>query len=411
MPHIWLRRVLCFSWPDKSATLLDTFKTPLKFLLWVLVLVGVRVVRPFVTVRIGKLFNYGRIGHLAANTELYLRRRSRSKEAEKEWHVFVTGQPANRQLLTMIKRRMTVIENSFCLRLCDYVQARHPDAEFWIELPSNGNEYDEFNNIPPQLVFTEDEEARGQELLASMGIPPGTPFVCFHARDKAYLDVMHGTESPEQWAYHDYRDCDILNYLPAVEYLTSLGLFAVRMGYVVRRELPSRNPRIIDYATCHRSDFGDIYLSAKCKFFLASEGGLSSVPWSFNVPVAYANSAPPMGTAAWRRTDVFIPKKLWSRKRERFLTFKEIMTVGADRWFWSQQYAAAGLEVVENTPEEILGLAKELNEALDGTWVPTEEDGELQQRYRALIPPGRRCYGFPSRVGTEFLRKNRELLE
>ncbi len=376
-----------------------------------LVLTLLRSVQPLVKVRIGSLYNYGRIGHLAANTELYLRRRSRSKETEKEWHVFVTGQPANRQLLTMIKRRVTVIENSFCLRLCDYVQARHPDAEFWIELPLNGNEYDEFNNIPPQLAFTEDEESRGQELLARMGILPGTPFVCFHARDKAYLDAVHGTQSRGQWAYHDYRDCDILNYLPAAEYLASLGLFAVRMGYAVERKLPDGNPRIIDYATCHRSDFGDIYLSTKCKFFLGSEGGLGCVPWSFNVPVAYANGAPPIGAAAWRHTDVFIPKKLWSRERKRFLTFREIMAVGADRWFWSQQYTAAGLEVVENTPEEILALAKEMNERLDDSWVSTEEDEELQQRYRALIPPGHRCYGFPSRVGAEFLRKNRELLE
>ena len=79
------------------------------------------------------------------------------------------------------------------------------------------------------------------------------------------------------------------------------------------------------------------------------------------------------------------------------------MAVGADRWFLSQQYAAAGLEVIENTPEEILGLTRELNETLDGTWKPPEEDEELQQRYRALIPPGHRCYGFPSRAGAEFL--------
>jgi len=383
----------------------------MKLFLYLLIQAVVGTFRPLATVRIGRLYNYSRIGHLAANTELYLRRQAQSKEAKLERHVFVTGPPANRQLLRMIKRRMTVIESARLVQVYDALSTYKPNAGLWIDLPNEGNEYYEFNKIPPQLAFTDDEEAQGQRLLAGIGVKPGFPYVCFHARDQAYLNSGSSRQTPTEWIYHDFRDSNIFNYLAAAEYLTSIGLFAVRMGAVVEQGLGNVGQGIIDYATKYRSDFGDIYLSARCKFFLCSDCGISSLPWIFNVPVAWVNVVPPIGNAAWRHTDVFIPKKLWSCESKRLLTFRETIRASADRWHRAEQYARAGLELIENTPEEILSLVKEMNQRLDGQWVTTDADDELQQRYRALIAPGSYCYGFPSRVGAEFLRQNHELLK
>lgn len=80
--------------------------------------------------------------------------------------------------------------------------------------------------------------------------------------------------------------------------------------------------------------------------------------------------------------------------------------------FWNnEQYAEAGLEVVANTPEEILDFAREMNERLNGTFEETEEDEELQSRFLNMFPPHLDSYGTPVRIGTVFLRKNKELLE
>jgi hypothetical protein len=80
-------------------------------------------------------------------------------------------------------------------------------------------------------------------------------------------------------------------------------------------------------------------------------------------------------------------------------------------YFHSEPYTQAGIKLIANTPEEILGLAREMNERLDGAFEYTEEDEELQNRYHSLFQPHHRCYGTPARIGTEFLRQNRELLE
>jgi hypothetical protein len=55
-------------------------------------------------------------------------------------------------------------------------------------------------------------------------------FVCFSSRGSAYLQSVFSHVS---WSYHDYQDCHILNYLPAVEVLTQRGYFTLRMGAAV----------------------------------------------------------------------------------------------------------------------------------------------------------------------------------
>jgi putative glycosyltransferase (TIGR04372 family) len=381
------------------------------FLLGLLTIGMLKAVRPVTKVRIGVLHNYQVIGHLAWNTELYLRRRAREKDIGKEFHVLLTGRPANRQLLTMIRRRVAVVENRFLVEIYKRARARVRGADCWLDLQANFNKYDEFNNIPPQLAFTPAEEAMGRTLLQTIGIEPGQPFVCFHSRDDAYrMATNQPSHTSMKDTFHDFRDCSIHHYLPAAEYLTDQGLYALRMGSIVKERLESVNPAIVDYASKFRSDFGDVFLPARSKFFLGNTAGITAVAYIFGVPVALANCIP-TGHLPNGEHDLFIPKKLWHTGKKRCLTFPEIVNSGADMWMGSHWYAEAGIEVIENTADEVLALAKEMNARLDGTWVPTEEDEHLQQRYRGLFPPGHHCYGFPSRVGAEFLRQNRELLQ
>ena len=200
-----------------------------------------------------------------------------------------------------------------------------------------------------------------------------------------------------------------MNYLPAAEYLANRGIYAIRMGYMVEKELPMVHPKIIDYASQHRTDFGDIYLVAKCKFYLAAPGGLQSLPWVFHVPMAYANTVP-IKHKPLRKGDIFIPSKLWDRKTSRLLTFREQIDSGAEEWFDTSIYAKYGIDVIENTEDEILDLAKEIDGRLNGTWIYSKEDERLQSEFRELWPSNHISFGFPSRIGSSFLSENRELL-
>ena len=67
------------------------------------------------------------------------------------------------------------------------------------------------------------------------------------------------------------------------------------------------------------------------------------------------------------------------------------------------------INLVANTPDEILHVVQEVEMRLSGTWIETEEDREFQERYRAIVrkhahlPPDAEI---KYRFSAHFLREN-----
>lgn len=359
----------------------------------------------FRPVRIGYLISE-RIGHLAMNTDLFLRRRQLGEVHPMARHVFLADAPANRQLLDMFKRHLTILEEGWPAKLLKACLPLLRPTRFFVELPFRSREYREMSSTKATLAFTEEEEARGREGLARMGIGPDDWFVCFHARDSSYLRK----ERPgEDWDYHSYRDCDTRNFLPAARYVAERGGFALRMGSVVDGPLPGSGPRIIDYASNFRDEFMDVYLLAKCKFMLGSDTGLPQVSTIFDVPVVNTN-VPMVDWASFREGELFIQKKVFDEELGRVLTYAEIIERDYGRYYDSKWLKSRRLKLIENTGEEILDAAREMDERIDGRWVPPHGAEAMQKRYRLLFSPSHRCFGFRSRIGTAFLLKNKRPL-
>lgn len=371
----------------------------------------IKIAYPLIRIRIG-LLNYARIGHLATNTELCIRRMSVASNESKDLKIFFSGTPpANRQLLDMIRRRLTVVENHYLYEILESIYQRTNEDKVWINLRQSGyGLWDEWNAVGPQLSFTEDEHRRGSEVLDSLGFSSNDTFVCFCARDKAYLDQNHSWRTRQEWSYHDYRNNDINKYMDGARFLADSGITAIRMGSVVEDDLDETYPGIIDYSKYHRSDFSDVYLTAHCKFFLGDTGGLFGIPTIFGVPFAAVNLTP-LRIVPRTPLDIFIPKKYRYISTQKIITFKELIKLGAHDWGRTDKYIDAGIEVIENTSEEILDLVMEMNARIDDTWVTNDGDEELQIRYRDLFSSDHPTFGFPSRIGTQFLRKNSYLLE
>ena len=371
----------------------------------------VRALRPVVLIRFGWLRSE-RLGHFAIDTELYLCERDAGMQPSNALDVFYYRAPVcNEQLRRMFDRTLRV--RGFA-RVFDETNRLLPGGEAH-QILIRGRDVHGSRDVEgllarfrPHLSFTAEEEAQGRQMLRQLGIREGQPVVCVYARDSAYLEAMDGARD---WRYHDFRDSAIGSYLPAMEALASRGYVAIRMGKIVKEPLRQANPQVIDYATSRfRSDFLDIYLAATCRFFLGCPGGLVAIPMVFRRPVAFVNSIPLANTLAWGRGDLCIVKKLWLKRERRFLTFRETLSSSTGRFLQSEQYEQAGLEVVDNSPEEIAELAREMDERLKGTWRTTEEDDALQRRVWSLFTPNELNQVFNIRIGAAFLRHNQELL-
>ena len=150
----------------------------------------------------------------------------------------------------------------------------------------------------------------------------------------------------------------------------------------------------------------DIYLSAKCRFFLGSDTGMCIFPEMFKRPVVYVNLPRLSLISTWTHTGLVIPKKVYLKKEGRLLKFSELLeflNISCNPLIFKQ------LEFIENTSEEITAVALEMDDRLNGIWETNEEDEELQRRFWALFGPDK-LKSTSLRMGAEFLRQNRDLL-
>jgi len=418
---------------------LNLLMLPLCLPLALLLRIVLRALKPWVHVRFVRWASQS-LGIWAIPTEVYLCQRDAGMHPKRSLDLFYrydrgasqlkfsvcrASAVCNRELDRMFRRHLRLRQGA---QFLDYLNRLLPrgSEEFIFTMPVNYDRDGLFERFPAHLIFTEEQEAQGQSALRRMGIPEGAPFVCFHVRDSAY----HARWRPGLELFYygdrqllDERDASIGNYLLAAERLTELGYFCIRMGKYVAEPIQTGNPRIIDYATRYRSDFMDLYLSARCAFFIGHNSGMTNLPILFRRPVAFANMAPLSEIIqASCPNSIFLPKRYYSGSLGRYLTLHEILSNRILLRFFMARHShlpeirdKLQMELHENTPEEITELALEMHERLQGTFQPSDEDEALQSGFLAIwrfysgvVDPVHDLRSL--RMGSHFLRSHKELL-
>jgi len=377
----------------------------LAFLL--LVLPVLYLIEPFKKIRFHLVYTK-RIGHLSGNTDLFLRRLQIGLADPNSLYILAGIDPVNRQLYEMLKRELLIIESPGLTRFLFYIRPIIQRTRFWEFMKWEAPGYQEFNQGHASLTFEKEEEARGQGFLRSLGIGDDDWFVCLHNRDAAYLD-NYMPEEKKLWRTRDFRNCSINNYMDAAEYITSKGGYVLRMGAIVQTPLPeNRNPKIIDYASEHRTDFLDIYLPSKCLFFLGCDSGIFVIATIFDVPVALANCNL-IAYNPFRHNDLFLLTRLREKATGKFITYDKALELG----YYKISKAAPVLpeyEVVENDAEQILEMTKQMLQQLDGK-APSNEsfvaNAIYRERYVSKVPYS----DLAANLGAKFAEKHIHLFQ
>ena len=376
-------------------------------LIALVVVLFTRILKPLLLIRFGGLSSR-RIGHYVGNTEIYLCERDFGVQNTRAIDLFFNrGVACNKQLKKMYSRILKVYP---FVRYLNNINKFIPGGDKHnITLSTDRDLSGLMRKTESHLFFTNKEEYLGKQYLKSKGINERNKFLCLYARSNHYLAHY---KPNKDWSYHDYRNSTIDNYLKAAEVMTKRGYYVFRMGSIVNKKLKTNNSKIIDYAyNGDRTDFLDIFLLAKCQFFLVGSGGPSAVSSAFRRPLAVVNYIPLEYPHALGVNDISIPKKLWLKRENRFITFREIIKAGAGRFIRTVQHGELGLKAIENTPDEIADLAIEMDERLKGNWIITNEDEELQKRFWDIIPESDLIGEIKGIIGTQFLRQNKILLD
>lgn len=350
----------------------------------------------------------GRIGHLAAEPDSFLKARALGRVGGGRY--FMLAPPhlvANQAMLNYWRPHIYVIERPW---LCWIIAAmsrwlvmRHDMSRYVLRLGASQEIYRinaAWAGRKPLLELTESDRQRAAQAFRDLGLPADAWFVCVHVREPGF--------SPVDEDAHAYRNSDPTAVLPAMHEIVRRGGWCVRMGDPSMTPLPPL-PGVIDYANHPlRSAHLDVLLCASARFFLGNTSGLTLVSSVFGVPSALANLVP-LAVLPFLSGDLGIPKLLRSCRDGRILSFPEIMHSPIADFRYTRQFVSAGLEVMENTAEEIEELAVEMLEQLEGrSTVAGHED--LQNRFMALLRPGHYGYGSAARIGGMFLHRHRTLL-
>ena len=139
----------------------------------------------------------------------------------------------------------------------------------------------------------------------------------------------------------------------------------------------------------------------------------SAIVRLLKIPMAFVNMVP-LAESGRSNHDLFILKKYWNTAEKRFMSFHEMVLRGADwnRLWHDQQKAIAdeGIVIVDNTADEILLLAQEMLSRLNHSWVNLPNDSALQDLFRNIFPADHPMKKFPGYIGSEFLRRNEDML-
>ncbi|MEJ7692841.1 TIGR04372 family glycosyltransferase [Daejeonella sp.] len=377
----------------------------------------VRLVRPWYLIRFQSLIS-SRIGHFAANTELYLFERDAGINVPSQRYVdvFYFGfKPICNEQLAKMWKDILMIMPRWLISPIDKVNQLIPGGK--IHQIGNNTQHDrDVHNLrerfPPYLRFTEEEEELGSSKLHAMGIAPGSRFVCLSVRDSAY-HVGHS------WAYHDYRNSTINNYRLAAESLADQDYYVLRVGKKVLEPFETSSPKIIDYANgTFKSDFMDIFIASKCEFFISNGEGLVCIPKLFRRPICCVNLMPIGYSYSYINNLITISKHYTSKSDKKELSLSEIFTRGIGFSLFTSEYQSEGIELLENTPEEILDVVTEMVERINSTWQSQEEDEDLQKKFWEIFPTeavderGIPLHGkIRGRYGAHFLRNNKTWLQ
>ncbi len=286
---------------------------------------------------------------------------------------------------------------------------------FWVNVPRIGlcsqwasmlaiqNEWEQ-RKLSPLTSLTEQEKVRGNALLRAMGIPEGAWFVTLHVRSQTQV-----INTEKRSTYNSHRDASINSYLPAIEEITKRGGWVVRVGDSTMERLPHDLKNVIDYPhTPFKSEFMDIFTIASSRFFIGSASGMYAVAIAYGVPTLSSNGSP-MNSFPVSTYDLYLPKLLRSKASNELLTFGSSLVPPFNYCHHTNAYHTMGVELVDNTEDEIRDATIEMLEQILGLQFTVPRDEELQNKFRRIAnsaePSGIQC-----RVANSFLIKHSTLI-
>lgn len=338
------------------------------------------LIKPFVTIQIFKVWE--RFGHLVANTDVMRLKTLDHNQRHKKKIITIfynpEKRPSNRYMNYFWRQNLPSVRGHWGWLLNDI------SAHFKSLNSSNLSTDIDFTGVYlknfPLPKFTNEDQIKGRDFINRFS--PSRKFVCLIVRDSAYLSARNDKD----WSYHNFRDSKIDSFLSAAETLAEMGYTVFRMGAVVEKPLNSSHPRVIDYATNGmRSEFLDIYLGAHCTFCISNANGFDSVPRIFKRPLLLADESIFLDASMLSVNSLHHPKTFVKNSDHNLLSLADIINYGIADSLRSYEFQNSQYRIQSLSSEELVEAVTEMAQRVEGTFVETPEQKEMQAKLKHIL--------------------------
>lgn len=316
---------------------------------------------PIIRFKFGILYAE-RIGHLANTFDNYIYARN-SRGIMEIAFFHINNDVSNIELLRLWRVKQYKIFFSIIGKIVLHTSKRFGIGE---KLIINWNEMEtvpkKSNTKEKYIKFDKKFFSDGELILKKYNI--NKPFVCLTSRDSAYL------EKKSDKNYHDFIDTDFRKFDNSINFLIKKGYSVIRVSKETNIEYQNQSKKYF-FLTEGRTDSSDVFFLNQSKYnIFGSYHGITNLSAIFRKKSLYLNFTPfsLKDLTTISKNSVFIPKKIFSIKENRFLKFYEINDLINSEYSIHYQgnfFKDKKLRVVDNTVIEMLDTIKEFDESYD----------------------------------------------
>ena len=378
-----------------------------------IVLIGLRLIRPLVEVRL-MVVAFHKYGHLALEPELALLEietelKSRGRKFPRiiTWWSFGPKKLRANPYLVDKWKEVLRAQPSWWLDALIRVGRKVPLLALPLPVLSIQRPMQQLSKTAPRLQFSSMEQTTATIELAKLGMDINKPFVCLVVRDDGHYGDVVSSDNPNCLS----PNFDVEQFVQASNDLVTMGYQVVRMGAGKEKPMLSRSPGIFDYAkSAVRSPFLDVYLAAHCAFAVSTQTGPDAVSLLFRRPVCFIDIS--IFSQFFFGTNLAFWNPCSLKSDDAMISLREIVT--SDKVWAKYAYVLReqGIEGVRLTSEEIAETVKEFATLFSNDFSLPSQDADLcmkanEQIAAGMGQKGKEGFGeIQARISPSYLRRN-----
>ena len=241
-----------------------------------------------------------------------------------------------------------------------------------------------------------------ENILLSKKINLNKRFVILHVRDNSF----------KPFDGEKYRSSEISNFKESVKWLNKNNIQVIRIGNKgMKKSFKSKNFCDLTTKILSKTErqILDIYLIAKCEFFIGTASGPYLLASIFNKPLITIDTAPLSSVFPLaRKNSLTIPKLYYDNEKKKYLKFREILRFNLCDLRFDFQWKKFNLKPRMTSSKEILDAVKELNKKNNNKSFNVHK---LQQKFKNEFDVNRHYSGKSiGNISQSFINKYKNLL-